>query len=138
MKHKLVLKEIFADIVGGCPRELNPFLECSLCGTPFYIINASWMDWSNNDNLPGNTIIEMDMHCECPDPKPLPDTEKGWYISFDIGQIVIGEVRTRFIKTKPYRTHLERRKVIAKAEVKDWDRIRQKISDFLLLPVGFE
>ena len=47
MKHKLVLKDIFSDISDGCRKEFNSFLECSLCGTPFYIINASSMDWSN-------------------------------------------------------------------------------------------
>ena len=138
MKKKLTLISFFEDVLGGCPEELNPFLKCSECNNSFYIIGASFMDWSTNERWFGNTIIEMDLHCECPSPKPRRDTEIGRNISFNIGEIVISEVRTRFVETKPYRTHLERSRVVAQAKVKNWVVIRHKISNFLLLPVGFE
>ena len=102
------------------------------------MIGASFMDWSTNERWFGNTIIEMDLHCECSDPRRFSDTEIGWNISFGIGEIIITELRTRFVETKPYRTHLERSWVVAHAKVKDWDVIGDKISNFLLLPVGFE
>lgn len=106
------------------------------------MIGASFMDWSTDDRWFGNTFIEMDLHCECPgecpDPNSLPDTEIGWNISFGIEKIIITEVRTRFVETRPYRTHLERSRVVAQAKVENWDVIRHKISNFLQLPVGFE
>ena len=138
MKKKLTLISFFEDVPGGCPEALNPFLKCSECGNPFYMIGASFMDWSTNERWFGNTFIEMDLHCECPNPRRLSDTEIGWNISFGIGEIIITELRTRFVETKPYRTHLERSRVVAQAKVENWDVIRHKISNFLQLPVGFE
>ena len=137
MKKKLTLISFFEDVPGGCPEELNPFLKCDECGNSFYVIGAADLDWSTNERLFGNSLITMILHCECQE-KPVIGSETMFLISFEIGDISITELRTRFVETKPYRTHLERSRVVAQAKVENWDVIRHKISNLLQLPVGFE
>ena len=131
---RLQVKDIFKYTLSGCPTELIPFLDCVDCGEPFYLIPAAMLEWSRKYR---NTFIDLDLHCECLG-TIRPDTEIGRSISFEIGCITIQEQRDRFVKTKPYRTLLKRSKVLINVEFNEWATVREKISNFLQLPLGFE
>jgi len=137
-ERQLILKELLEELPGGYPPRISPFLECPACQTCFYMSGIASLDWvAIRDRLPpANLSIELNLACDCRRLDARAGAFKKYVVSFECTGISLYEVRTRILKE----AFLERRKLIVHIvePFECWGYIRQKVSNFLLLPFGFE
>ena len=122
------LREVYGGIL--LPKGLDACLKCKRCDTDRYIKNHASLYWQGQYA----TEFVFDVHCACVD---FDVVDPFLIIEWAIGTVTLTEKQQWFLP-ETTQTTINRETALLKTEDTDWKTTHRRLSDFLLLPVGFE